>query len=400
MEPHPPGRMSAHSDYALGGAAVMAERDGLDRRRRTVRVAVVDDGLTAGQIWQQLADAGIRSMIRTHDVLGRPGHPRQIHYRYEIFVLESDTERATVVLGGEIPPGSSLASASAEPRLTAQPQLDLPRAPRPRTWRERTGLRATALAAPPVLVALALVISLLAARDRPPRQAILTAPATVAAPAPDTSQPPAAEVERPAPSVAGVPTPAAAPRSGSDLAFQPIESTFVVTTAPVDCNQDPNAGAALVVQHQPGAVRAMDAVITQPDGIWQRETERGCWTRISRAPVSVFANRESAECFAVAFRRPPPLVANCVKISTVTGAPPGGLASLLARAPPGATCTSNSLTVAAGTFRVHELGSRSADDNGWIYWSWEVHPDTPPGMSTVTVTCIPGGTDTTTLAIG
>jgi hypothetical protein len=380
----------------------MAEHDARSRRGQTVCVAVTDDSLTAGRLWQMLADSGIRSIIRTHDILPGPGGTRTVHYRYEVFVLEQDVARAIPLLGDEVRvPGLA---AEPPPPALAEPVAATPeRSVRP-------GARAAALVLPVLLVVCIVGISMMGGQGDDPNttsMVVSASPAThSAALAPPTQHPPETGTVQ-----AATPTPEAEPegsasqiprasRAVTGTPVQPVDSTFVVNTAPVGCHQEPNAGADMVLQFPPGAVQSMNAIATQPDGVWQRQADRGCWTRISGAPVSVFSSAGTAECFAVAFRRPPPLVAHCVAITTVNGAPAGGVASLLAQAPPGSVCTGNSLSVKAGSFRVQEFGSRPADANGWVYWSWEVHPDTPPGPSAVTITCLPGGSATATLPVG
>lgn len=378
----------------------MAEHDTSHRRGQTVRVAVTEDGLTAGRLWQMFAEAGVRSIIRTHDLLPGAGSTREIHYRYEVFVLEEDVARATVLLDteGRTP---DLATEPPAPALAERVPLTPARSPRP-------GARVAALVLPALFVVFIVVVGVISNQGDAPRAVstgVSASPAMrSAALAPST--PPVTEgAER-----ATVPTPEAeppllarqnpaAPRPAAGPVAQLVDSTFVVNTAPVGCHQEPSASADIVMQLPPGAVQSMNAAATQPDGVWQRQADRGCWMRISGAPVSVFSSAASAECFAVAFRRPPPLVAGCVAITTVNGAPAGGVASLLAQAPPGSVCTGNSLSVKAQSFRVQEFGSRPADANGWVYWSWEVHPDTPPGPSAVTVTCLPGGSATATLLV-
>jgi hypothetical protein len=79
----------------------MNDEDDRDRAREPlVRVAVAENDFDAQLIHDELADAGIRSLVRSDDVLTSA---RAIGFAApfsrEIFVLEGDLARAREVLG-------------------------------------------------------------------------------------------------------------------------------------------------------------------------------------------------------------------------------------------------------------------------------------------------------------
>jgi hypothetical protein len=79
----------------------------------------------------------------------------------------------------------------------------------------------------------------------------------------------------------------------------------------------------------------------------------------------------------------PPLV----EIRSVTGAPPGGPASVVAHTSPGATCAIEYTTPSGSASRAFGLESRAADADGQVAWTWRIGPSTRPGTGQVTVSC-------------
>jgi hypothetical protein len=79
----------------------------------------------------------------------------------------------------------------------------------------------------------------------------------------------------------------------------------------------------------------------------------------------------------------PPLV----ELSAVSGATPGGPASVVARTSPGATCAIDYTTPAGSASRAIGLASRQADADGQVAWTWRIGPSTRPGTGQVTVIC-------------
>jgi hypothetical protein len=94
-----------------------------------------------------------------------------------------------------------------------------------------------------------------------------------------------------------------------------------------------------------------------------------------------------------------PAVATGVQITSVTGARPGGRATLAARTTPGAVC-SIAYRTPAGTASVAQgLTNRTADASGVVSWFWEIGPSTRPGTGSVVVTC-GGGSARSAIQIG
>jgi hypothetical protein len=87
------------------------------------------------------------------------------------------------------------------------------------------------------------------------------------------------------------------------------------------------------------------------------------------------------------------------EIVSVTGAAPGGRASVTAQAPPGSTCSLAYTTPAGTSSRAQGLGTKTADASGTVSWSWEIGPSTRPGTGTVVVNC-DGADVRSSIAIG
>jgi hypothetical protein len=133
----------------------------------------------------------------------------------------------------------------------------------------------------------------------------------------------------------------------------------------------------------------------QPDGIWYRESTQSCWLRATPGTaIRLFTSARRAECFAVSFRRPVPLVTDCVTLIAVSGD------AVTVGAPPGARCTASGMTAAGGTLRITELPAARADDRGEVTWAWGIDSAAPAGTRTLTVTCTPGGTASITMTSG
>lgn len=83
----------------------------------------------------------------------------------------------------------------------------------------------------------------------------------------------------------------------------------------------------------------------------------------------------------------PPPGQGGVQLVSVTGAPPGGRASVTAQTTPGASC-SIAYTTPAGTRSSAEgLGTKTADPAGNVSWTWVIGRSTRPGDGSVVVTC-------------
>jgi hypothetical protein len=157
-----------------------------------------------------------------------------------------------------------------------------------------------------LLVAVALALTAASCSDE--EDIFLPAPEhdPPAAGTPSRTVPPRARAGDGTAQVQSSPIPSATPTSAGPQ--------FAAPTQPVGCHRDARADAETVAQHQPGTVVALDLLITQPDGWWYRDDTRHCWVRAIPGPVYLFSTRHHAECFALSFHRPPPLVADCVTI--------------------------------------------------------------------------------------
>lgn len=76
-----------------------------------------------------------------------------------------------------------------------------------------------------------------------------------------------------------------------------------------------------------------------------------------------------------------------VTITNVTGAEPGGVASVTAQTTPGASCTIRYTTPAQTSSEAEGLGTKTANAAGVVSWSWRISPGTRPGQGSVTVVC-------------
>ena len=213
-------------------------------------------------------------------------------------------------------PADAPTQATTRPTSGSVPPSPPPRWPRPETQRPESRPRRFAapvwwLAAAAAVIILVLAIFAIRGRgDDRPASALAGAnstarPSTTAAaaagtatatitPTPTTSPTRTATT---APTATATRTPTAPP--GPQAVAGP---TFVVNAQPVGCHQSPSATAAIVVQHPPGAIQAMDQQIRQTDGTWHREVDRKCWTRTNPGPVRTFTALPDAETYAATVR--------------------------------------------------------------------------------------------------
>lgn len=83
---------------------------------------------------------------------------------------------------------------------------------------------------------------------------------------------------------------------------------------------------------------------------------------------------------------PPPSVT--VQILSITSpVPAGGIASLVAQAAPGMSCSISYVTPAGTTSQAEGLDSKTAGADGRVSWEWRIGPSTRAGTGTVTVRC-------------
>ena len=88
-----------------------------------------------------------------------------------------------------------------------------------------------------------------------------------------------------------------------------------------------------------------------------------------------------------------------VQITSVSGAAPGGHASLTARTTAGASCSITYQTPAGTSSTAQGLTPRTADANGGVAWTWNIGQSTRSGTGSVVVTC-DGTSDSTSIQIG
>jgi micrococcal nuclease len=88
-----------------------------------------------------------------------------------------------------------------------------------------------------------------------------------------------------------------------------------------------------------------------------------------------------------------------VAITSVTGARPGGLATVVASTTPSASCSIAYTTPAGTNSTAQGLTSRAADADGTVAWTWSIGPSTQPGTGRVAVTC-DGSTARSSIQIG
>jgi len=76
-----------------------------------------------------------------------------------------------------------------------------------------------------------------------------------------------------------------------------------------------------------------------------------------------------------------------VEIVAVSGAPPGGPASVVARTSPNATCAIEYVTPSGSASRAVGLALQTADTDGQVSWSWRIGATTRRGAGQVAVSC-------------
>jgi hypothetical protein len=79
-----------------------------------------------------------------------------------------------------------------------------------------------------------------------------------------------------------------------------------------------------------------------------------------------------------------------VQITSVTGASPGGRATVTASTSPGASCSITYTTPAGTRSTAQGLTPTSADANGTVTWTWDIGATTRPGTGSVVVNCAGG----------
>jgi len=88
-----------------------------------------------------------------------------------------------------------------------------------------------------------------------------------------------------------------------------------------------------------------------------------------------------------------------VQIISMSGAAPGGRASITARTTAGAACSITYRTPAGTSSTAQGLTARTADSSGGVAWTWSIGPSTPSGAGSVVVTC-DGASDRAPIQIG
>jgi hypothetical protein len=88
-----------------------------------------------------------------------------------------------------------------------------------------------------------------------------------------------------------------------------------------------------------------------------------------------------------------------VQITSVSGAAPGGRATISARTAAGTSCSITYRTPAGSISTAQGLTPRTADNTGLVTWSWSIGPSTRPGTGSVTVACS-GASVSTPIQIG
>lgn len=83
----------------------------------------------------------------------------------------------------------------------------------------------------------------------------------------------------------------------------------------------------------------------------------------------------------------PPSAPGTVQLVSVTGAAPGGRASVTAQTTPGASCSIVYTTPAGTRSTAQGLTTMTADASGSVSWTWDIGASTRPGEGSVVVTC-------------
>lgn len=118
------------------------------------------------------------------------------------------------------------------------------------------------------------------------------------------------------------------------------------------------------------------------------------------APGTVTAPSSAPPAAATALQPVPLPSSGEVNLVSVSGGGIGGTATLVVQAPPGASCTITYTTPAGTLSTAAGLVPRTANTSGQVSWTWTIGSSTRPGMGSVTVSCLPGGSVTTPITIG
>jgi hypothetical protein len=76
-----------------------------------------------------------------------------------------------------------------------------------------------------------------------------------------------------------------------------------------------------------------------------------------------------------------------VQIASVSGAKPGGLATVVASTTPGASCSISYTTPAGTNSTAQGLSPKTADSSGTVSWTWSIGRSTQRGTGSVVVNC-------------
>lgn len=133
-------------------------------------------------------------------------------------------------------------------------------------------------------------------------------------------------------------------------------------------------------------------------GLWAPDTCNGDTTRPA-APAATAPPARAATATPPTVSTPAAPQAGPVQIVSATGAPPGGRASVTAKAPPGAACSIKYTTPTGTSSTAQGLTPKTADSSGMVSWTWVIGTGTRGGTGTVAVTCS-GATASTSLTIG
>jgi hypothetical protein len=132
--------------------------------------------------------------------------------------------------------------------------------------------------------------------------------------------------------------------------------------------------------------------VNGPMGLWERlntqcfSWEGGCTNPISGSSSSPTSSSSSTP--------------TTVSFTGVTGAAPGGTATVTVQTAPSAFCRVDFFGPhGLDRYAQGALAPKTADGNGVVSWTWTINPAIPPGNGTVTVMCN-HVTATTSIAIG
>jgi hypothetical protein len=143
-----------------------------------------------------------------------------------------------------------------------------------------------------------------------------------------------------------------------------------------------NATAAIIVLALAGMVGAACSGESEPPGPTGSANQAEA-TAITGTTATSATATATAQVQATAAVITP--AAETVAIVSVTSpVSRNGAASLTAKVAPFRAC---SLAYKGATSPTQELGSKPADANGDVNWTWTISPTTSPGAGTVTITC-------------